>query len=85
MPWEFQQGPKISTLLTPHLDATVATTHAKTAADIVLELLITMGDLTMIYMSLTSYYDAFEEVLDIRQFDLSKHFTAGLCLAHVDG
>jgi hypothetical protein len=69
----------------PHLDATITTTRDKTAADIVLELLITKGDLAMIYMSPTPYYDAFEEVLDIRWFDLSKHYTAGLCLAHVNG
>jgi hypothetical protein len=84
MPWEIHQGPKILTLLMPHFDATIATTHAKTAANIISELLITKSDLAMIYMPPTPYYDAFKEVLDICRFDLSTHYTAGLCLAHVD-
>jgi hypothetical protein len=35
-----------------------------------------------IYMSPDPYYKAFEEVIDLRKFDLHKHRTAGLCLAH---
>ncbi len=36
-------------------------------------------------MSPDPYFKAFEEVIDFRKFDLSKHHTAGLCLAHSDG
>ena len=32
------------------------------------------------YMSPDPYFDAFDEVIDLRKFDLSKHRTAGLCL-----
>ncbi len=35
-----------------------------------------------IYMSPDPYYEAFEEVIDLHKFDLHKHRTAGLCLAH---
>ncbi len=35
-----------------------------------------------IYMSPDLYSEAFEEVIDLRKFDLHKHRTAGLCLAH---
>jgi hypothetical protein len=37
-----------------------------------------------IYMSPDPYYEAFKEVIDLRKFDLHKHRTAGLCLAHSD-
>ena len=33
-------------------------------------------------MSPDPYYKAFKEVIDLRKFDLHKHRTAGLCLAH---
>ncbi len=42
-------------------------------------------DISMIYLSPDPYHDAFEEEVDIRRFDLTKHRTAGLCLAHHDG
>jgi hypothetical protein len=29
--------------------------------------------------------EAFEEIMDIRRFDINHHRTAGLCLAHIDG
>ncbi len=36
-------------------------------------------------MSPDPYFKAFEEVIDLRKFNLTKHCTAGLCLAHSDG
>jgi hypothetical protein len=33
-----------------------------------------------VYMSPDPYFEAFEEVIDLRKFDLLKHRTAGLCL-----
>ncbi len=41
--------------------------------------------MAMIYMSPGPYFEAFEEVIDMARFDLNKHRTAGLCLAHVNG
>ena len=40
--------------------------------------------MAMVYMSPDPYFDAFEEVIDLRKFDLKLHRTAGLCLAHSD-
>jgi hypothetical protein len=42
-------------------------------------------DISMIYLSPDPYHEAFEEEVDIWRFDLNKHRTAGLCLAHHDG
>ena len=42
-------------------------------------------DISMMYLSPDPYHDAFEEEVDIWHFDLTKHRTAGLCLAHHDG
>ncbi len=36
-------------------------------------------------MSPCPYFEAFEEEINLQKFDLAKHKTAGLCLAHVDG
>jgi hypothetical protein len=41
--------------------------------------------MALVYMSPDSYHEAFEEVLDLRRFNLTRHRTAGLCLAHVNG
>ncbi len=30
------------------------------------------------------YYNSFDEIIDLRKFDLNKHRTAGLCLRHSD-
>jgi hypothetical protein len=35
-------------------------------------------------MSPDPYFDAFDKVIDLQKFDLSKHRTAGLCLQHSD-
>ncbi len=39
----------------------------------------------MIYMSPSPYHDAFDEMLDIRKCDLSKHPTAGMSLLQQNG
>jgi hypothetical protein len=39
----------------------------------------------MIYMSPSPYHDAFDEILDIRKCDLSKHPTAGMSLLQQNG
>jgi hypothetical protein len=39
----------------------------------------------MIYLSPDPYHESFEEEVDIRRFDLNKHRTAVLCLAHHNG
>ena len=41
-------------------------------------------DLTTVYMSPDPYFEAFEEIIDLRKYDLAKHRTAGLCLIHYD-
>jgi len=65
----------------PHLHRTKSTI----AADIVMKFMIGKRDISMIYLSPDPYHDAFEEEVDIRRFDLTKHRTAGLCLAQHDG
>jgi len=47
--------------------------------------LIGPRDMDMIYMSPDPYGRMFEEPLDLRKFDLSKHPTAGLRLNNKDG
>ena len=49
------------------------------------EYLITRKDIAPIYMSPCPYFDSFEEELNLRKFNLTKHRTAGLCLTQVDG
>ena len=39
----------------------------------------------MIYLSPDPYYDAFEQPLDLRKFDIATHATAGLSLLESDG
>ena len=39
----------------------------------------------MVYMSPDPYHDAFEQTLDLRKFDLTKHATGGLSLYVRDG
>jgi hypothetical protein len=62
----------------------VARTKATLASELVLEFLITKKDLTSIYMSPCPYFEAFEEVIGLCKFNLTKHRTAGLCLAQND-
>jgi hypothetical protein len=43
------------------------------------------SSIDMIYMSPTPYYDPFDEVIDLRRFDLATHSTAGLSLLEKNG
>jgi hypothetical protein len=52
--------------------------------DIVLEFMIGKHNMATVYMSPDPYFKAFKEVIDLRKFDLTKHRTAGLCLAQND-
>ncbi len=55
------------------------------ASDVVTEFSIGARDIATIYLSPDPYHEAFEEEIDIRRFDFTKHRTAGLCLAELDG
>ena len=41
--------------------------------------------MAMIYLSPDPYYDAFEQPLDLRKFDIATHATAGLSLLESGG
>jgi hypothetical protein len=56
-----------------------------TAQEIMTDYAVARDDMAMIYMSPTPYFDAFEQPLDLRKFDLAKHPTAGLSLNESDG
>jgi hypothetical protein len=72
---------RLSTPITyPHLHRT----KSNIAADIVTDSMIDKRDISMIYLSPDPFHNAFEEEVDIRRFDLTKHRTAGLCLAQHD-
>jgi len=55
-------------------------TGKQLAAELVTNYLIGNNDTATIYMSPCPYHQAFEEELDLRKFDISKHPTAGLQL-----
>ena len=67
------------------LRGTINRTKASLASELVSEFLITQKDIAPIYMSPCPYFDSFEEEIDLRKFDISKHRTAGLCLTQVNG
>jgi hypothetical protein len=46
---------------------------------------ITANNIAQIYLSPTPYNDAFEEILDLRNFNVSRHRAAGLTFLHQDG
>ncbi len=46
---------------------------------------IGVQDMMMVYMSPDPYHDAFDQSVDLRKFDLSKHATGGLSLYERDG
>ncbi len=50
------------------------------AIDIMTAFEISKTNMAMIYMSPNPYFTAFEQLLDLRKFDLDKHPTAGLSL-----
>ena len=49
-----------------------------TPQDILDEYLISSKDMSMIFLSPDPYQDSFEEILDLRRFDLRDHPTAGM-------
>ena len=55
------------------------------ALEIANEFNVNRSCMEMIYMSPSPYYDAFDEVIDLRHFDLAKHHTAGLSLLEKSG
>ena len=55
------------------------------ARDTRVDFTIAREDIAMIYMSPDPYFDAFEQPMDLRNFDLNKHVTAGLNLYEADG
>ena len=64
---------------------TVLDRHLSTAPPVVDEYGISKRDLAQIYVSPHPYNQAFEEILELRRFNATKHSTAGLCLDEVDG
>jgi hypothetical protein len=64
---------------------TKPTTGRNLAAELVEQFHIGVQDMMMIYMSPDAYHDAFEQTVDLRKFDLSKHATGGLTLYDRDG
>ena len=50
------------------------------AAKLVEEFKIGVQDMVMVYMSPDPYHELFEQTVDLRKFDLSKHPTGGLRL-----
>jgi hypothetical protein len=64
-------------------DATTAARVCSTSpSNIVTEYLIGTHNMTTVYMSPDPYFKAFEEIINLHKFDLAKHRTTGLCLAH---
>ncbi len=70
--------------LNPQYPPAASRIRTTNPSDIVSEYLIGQRDMSTFYMSPDPYFEAFDEVLDLRKFDLSKHRTAGLCLLHSD-
>ncbi len=56
-----------------------------TPSAIALEYNINRNNMALIYMSPNPYFEAFEEMFDLRQFNSSQHRMAGICLAHING
>ena len=59
---------------------TRANSSRPTARDTQVDFTIARNDIAMIFMSPDLYFDAFEQPMDLRKFDLNKHVTAGLNL-----
>jgi hypothetical protein len=55
------------------------------AAELVNDFHIGVQDMMMVYMSPDPYHDAFEQSVDLRKFDLTKHATGGLSLYEREG
>jgi hypothetical protein len=61
------------------------TLHRPPARDILLDFDVDHGNMAMIYMSRNLYFDACEQPLNLRKFNLGKHATAGLNLYQSGG
>jgi hypothetical protein len=84
-PPEYLDGPKLHNSSSPPPPRSVVTlTKSGSASDIVTEFMLSKKDMATSYMSPDTYFEAFNEVINLRKFDLKKHCTAGLCLAHSD-
>ncbi len=55
------------------------------ASDIANEFKVDQSSMDMIYMSSYPYYDAFNEAIELRHFNLEKHSTAGLSVLEKNG
>jgi hypothetical protein len=55
------------------------------AAELMEEFRIGVQDMVMVYMSPDPYHEAFEQTVNLRKFDLSKHPMGGLSLYARDG
>jgi hypothetical protein len=55
------------------------------AAELVNDFHIGVQEMMMVYMSPDPYHYAFEQLVDLRKFDLTKHATGGLSLYERDG
>ncbi len=85
-PPEYLDGPKLhNSSSPPPSHSVVVLTKSGSASDIVTEFMLSKKDMTTLYMSPDPYFEAFEEVINLRKFNLKKHRMAGLCLAHSDG
>jgi hypothetical protein len=72
--FEHLVGPKLSSTPDTHPFSPAASCiHTTTPSDIVSEYLIVQRDMSTFYMSPNPYFDAFDEVIDLRKLDLSKH------------
>jgi hypothetical protein len=65
--------------------AVAAWVNALSPLEIVSEFMIGKHDMATVYMSPDPYFEAFEECIDLRRFNLAIHWTAGLCLAAHNG
>ncbi len=82
---EHLMGPRLpSTTGSPPFPPAASCVHTTNPSDIVSEYLIGQRDMSTLYMSPNPYFDAFDKVIDLQKFDLTKHRTAGLCLLHSD-
>ena len=82
---EHLMGPRLPSMMgSPSSPPEASCVHMTNPSDIVSEYLIGQHNMSTLYMSPDPYFDAFNKVIDLQQFDLTKHCTTGLCLLHFD-
>jgi hypothetical protein len=69
----------------PCVPPMAARVNALSPLDSVLKIMIDKHNMATVYMSPDPYFEAFEECIDLRRFNLAMHQTAGLCLAAHNG